>query len=209
MSEDEIFKRLLQRMAATANPAAVSIMKRYAAAATMLIAGKRGRDMKAPEPYVQVGFEPNEQEMEVIVHAAQRDRRDLIHISCYPNGSGRPTGMIAVVFFDGDRAWSHRRAGLLYEPNSTEVILSGVSDDEDEKCHFLMSAGQKMTRVVGHPVDDIALGMRRAAKLWNELAQSPQLGNCDDEVLKMYSAAEDGSDFARAATDLSGRTTTH
>lgn len=209
MFEDENLKRLLQRMAATANPAAVSMMKRYAAAATMLIAGKRGHDMKAPEPYVQVGFEPDEPEMEVIVHAAQRDRRDLIHISCHSTGAGLPTGMIAIVFFDGDRAWSHRRAGLLCEPNSTRVILSGVSDEEDEKCHFLMSPGRKMTRVVGHPVDDIALGMRNAAKLWHELAQSPELGNCDDEVLTMYAAAEEGSEFAKAATDLSGRTTTH
>jgi hypothetical protein len=209
MLEDESLKLLLQRMAVTANPTTVSVMKRYAAAATMLIAGKRGHDMTAPEPYVQVGFEPDEQEMELIVYAAERNRRDLVHISCHPTNAGLPTGMISVVFFDGDRAWSHRRAGLLCEPKSKRVILSGVSDDEDENCHFVMSAGRKMTRVVGHPVRDIARGMHRAGKLWHKLARSPQLGNCDDEILTMYATAERGSEFARNITDLSRKTTTH
>ncbi len=46
----------LRRLYAVSDPATVSMMKRYAEAAALLVAGKRGGDMVAPEPLVQVGF---------------------------------------------------------------------------------------------------------------------------------------------------------
>lgn len=188
--EYEKLRMDLQRLVVTTNPATVSTMKRYAAAVALLMAGKRGRDMQAPEPRVQVGFEPDEEEMKLIVLAAEKDGRDLIHVGCHPDGSGRPTGMIAVVYFDRGTARAHRRAGLLCSPGGTQPILSGVSDVEDEPCHFIINAGEKMVRVAGYPVHDIGAGMNRAGLLWHRRALAPDLRDCDDEMLTMYSMVE-------------------
>jgi hypothetical protein len=186
-TDDERRAIELRRLAAVSDPVAVSTMKRYATAASLLVAGKPGREMTAPEPLVQVGFEPDEQEMQLLTFMAEKEGRDVIHVGCHPDGSGRPTGMIAVVCIEKGKARPHRRAGLLCEPGGTEVILSGVSDQEDERCHFVMAPGGKMTRVPGHPVADIGSGMNRAGELWHALANSLLLGDCEDEPLAMYS----------------------
>ncbi|MES2096767.1 MAG: hypothetical protein V4459_08385 [Pseudomonadota bacterium] len=188
--DDEKLRMDLQRLIVTTNPATVATMKRYAAAAALLIAGKRGRDMQAPEPRVQVGFEPDEEEMKLIVLAAEKDGRDLVHVGCHADGSGRPTGMIAVVYFDRGTARAHRRAGLLCAPGGTQPILSGVSDIEDERCHFTVNPGGKMVRVAGYPVDDVLAGINRAGELWHRRALSPDLRDCADEMLTMYSMIE-------------------
>lgn len=189
-ADEERMALELRRIAAVSDPAAVATMKRYAAAAALLVAGKPGREMAAPEPLVQVGFEPDDEEMRLMTFTAEKEGRDVIHVGCHPDGSGRPTGMIAVVFFENGKARPHRRAGLLCEPGGTEVILSGVSDEEDERCHFTMTPGGKMTRVAGHPIEDIGPGMNRAGQLWHALANSPELGDCDDEPLAMYSMVD-------------------
>lgn len=189
-ADDERMALELQRLSAVADPAAVATMKRYAAAAALLIAGKRGDDMAAPEPLVQVGFEPDDEEMQLLTVTAEKEGRDVIHVGCHPDGSGRPTGMIAVVYFEDGKARPHRRAGLLCAPGGTEVMLSGVSDEEDECCHFTMTPGGKMTRVAGHPIEDIGPGMNRAGRLWHALANSPELGDCDDEPVAMYSMVD-------------------
>lgn len=189
-TDDERTALELRRIAAVSDPAAVMTMKRYAAAAALLVAGKPGRDMDAPEPLVQVGFEPDDEEMRLMTFTAEKDGRDVIHVGCHPDGSGRPTGMIAVVFFEDGKARTHRRAGLLCKPDETDVILSGVSDEEDERCHFTMTPGGKMTRVAGHPIEDIGPGMNRAGQLWHALANSAELGDCDDEPVAMYSMVD-------------------
>ena len=79
-------------------------MKRFSAAAALLIAGRPGRELCAPEPLVQVGFDPAEDEMDAIVEMAKAAGRDLIHIGCLGDGSGQPTGMMAVVFFEDGKA---------------------------------------------------------------------------------------------------------
>lgn len=160
-----------------------SSMRRFAAAAALLIAGKRGSDLRAPEPLVQVGFEPSEEEMEAIVQMAVTARRDLIHVGCHDDGSGKPTGMIAVVYFDGGRARPHRRCGLLCAPGSTTVLLAGVSDEEDEPCHFTQAPGEKMIRVAGYPVDDFGAGIHRDGELW--FARADTLNPADFDAVPL------------------------
>ena len=160
-------------------------MKRFSAAAALLMAGRPGRELRAPEPLIQVGFEPSEDEMDAIVEMAEAARRDLIHIGCHDDGSGKPTGMMAVVYFDDDKARPHRRCGLLCTPGSTEVFLAGVSDEEDETCHFILSPGKKMVRVAGYPIDDIAAGINRAGELWFERMETLGVGDCGGEILRV------------------------
>ncbi len=128
--------------------------------------------------------------MQLITYTAEKEGRDVIHIGCHPDGSGRPTGMVAVVYFEDGKARPHRRAGLLCEPGGTEVILSGVSDKEDEPCHFTLTPGGKMIRVGGYPIGDIGPGMHRAGELWHALANSPELHDCDEAPLAMYSMVD-------------------
>ena len=160
-------------------------MKRFCAAASLLIAGKQGSALSAPEPLVQVGFEPSEEEMDAIVAMSKAAGRDLIHIGCHDDGSGKPTGMMAVVYFENGKPRPHRRCGLLCAANSTEVRLAGVSDEEDETCHFVLSPGQKMVRVAGYPMGDIGAGMNRAGELWFERVATLGGTDCEGEVLRI------------------------
>ena len=135
--DDHGLRMELQRLVVTADPAAVSTMKRYAAAAALLIAGKRGRDMQAPEPRVQVGFEPDEEEMKLIVTAAEKNGRDLIRRAYLAVDAHRASAALVrglatsrsscrhtsrTVARDGlrrsavDRSNSHSRRGTAHEP---------------------------------------------------------------------------------------------
>ncbi|TPG40570.1 hypothetical protein EAH79_11795 [Sphingomonas koreensis] len=160
-------------------------MRRFAAAAALLITRRRGSELRDPEPLVQVGFEPSEEEMGAIVKMAKAARRDLIHVGCHDDGSGKPTGMMAVVYFEDDKAHPHRRCGLLCAPDSSNVILAGVSDVEGETCHFTLATGRKMVRVPGYPFDDIGAGMQRAGELWFERAETLDPADCGAEVLRI------------------------
>ena len=153
-----------------------------------LIAGKSGRDMQVPEPIVQVGFEPDEIEMREMVSAAELEGRDVVHISFHADDPGRPVGMIAVIYFENGRAHAHRRGLLVCGADGAQVVLAGVSDEEDERCHFVMSPGRKMVRIAGHPVDDLDTAMQRAAHQWFELARSEDVRDCDDERLTIHPA---------------------
>ena len=70
-------------------------------------------------------------------------------------------------------------------PGGSKVFLSGVSDEEDETCHFILSPGRKMARVAGYPVDDIGAGMRRALELWVERVDTLDAAKCAQEVLRI------------------------
>lgn len=200
--EDEKLRLELQRLVVTTNPAAVRTMKRFAAAAATLVAGRPGREMRAPAPLVQVGFEPDRDDMDLIVARAKADGRDVLHVSCHPDGSGRATGMIAVVYFEGGRAWPHRRAGLVCAPGASKVMLAGVSDEEDERCHFVIRPDGKMVRIAGYPVENLAAGIDRAGGLWHGLVNGGWLGDCDGERLTLYSLAGLGAGATSSTSSL-------
>ena len=183
------FEDTVRRAILCEDPTATWRMKRVAAAAALLVAGRPGRDLRAPEPIVQVGFEPDEQEMGLMVAEAVERRRDLIHVSCHVDGSGTPTGMIAVVYHDDYGPHAHRRCSLLCAPGSDDVLLSGVSDVEDEVHHFVLKAARKMTRVPGLPAPDLAAGMHRAGEKWLELVAADGLGDCRGERVHVYGLA--------------------
>ena len=160
-------------------------MKQFSAAASLLIAGRPGHDLRAPEPLIQVGYEPRKEEMGEIVEMAKAAGRDLIHIGCHDDGSGKPTGMIAVVYFEDGKPRPHRRASLVCAPSDTRVFLAGVSDEEDESCSFVLSPGKKMVRVAGDPLDDLGAGMSRGGKLWFECMETLDPLDCAGEALRI------------------------
>lgn len=180
------FEEMIHRAIHADNQEIAARMKRVSAAAAILIAGRPGRALAAPEPLIQVGFEPDEHEMDVLVAIAVARQRDLIHVSCHVDGIGGPTGMIATVYFENGRARPHRRGGLLSAPGSADVLLSGVSDIEDETCHFILRPGEKMRRVAGYPVDDLGAGMQRAGERWIELSKSPAVADSGGERLWVH-----------------------
>ena len=191
------FEEVVRRALFADDPNVSATMRRVSAAASILIAGRPGRGLVAPEPLVQVGFEPNEQEMDALVSRAAGFGRDLIHISCHTDEVGGPTGMIATVYFENGKARPHRRGGLLCAGGSSDVLLSGVSDVEDEPCHFILKPGRKMVRVAGYPVDDLSAGIHRAGEKWIALSKSPTLGNQDGERLWVHQRV--GSEVATEA----------
>lgn len=77
-------------------------------------------------------------------------------------------------------------------PGRSDVLLSGVSDVEDERCHFILKPGRKMVRVAGYPVDDLSAGMPRAGEKWIALSKSPTLGDQDGERLWVHRRVEGG-----------------
>ena len=184
------FEDIIRRALYADDPTVSATMKRVSAAAAILIAGRPGRELDAPEPAVQVGFEPDQQEMDGLVERAQKLQRDLIHVSCHMDGVGGPTGMIATVFFENGIARPHRRGGLLCAPGSSDVSLAGVSDVEDEPCHFVLRRGRKMVRVAGYPVDDVLAGMLRAGEKWIALSKSSTLGDQRGERLWIHRRLE-------------------
>lgn len=159
-------------------------MKRTGAAAAMLFAGKPGRALENPEPIVQVGFEPDEAEMSLLVRLASREGRDLVHVSCHPDGHGGPTGMIAIVFFENGKPRAHRRCGLLCEEGSSSVFLGGVSDVEDEPCRFVFRPGRKMLRIPGLDFETLGRSIDAASEQWVDLIDRGDLGDCTGERVR-------------------------
>lgn len=195
-AHDEAAHEALRRIVAGAMSAPT--MKRFAAAAALLFAGKRGRDMRAPEPLVEVGFEIREEEMALLVATAERSGRDLVHVGCHADGSGKPMGMIAVVYFEDGVARPHRRCGLVCAPGSSQVLLAGVSDIEDETCRFHFTPDGKMRRIAGYPLDDLADQANRAGEMWFERAGSLDPVECEGEAMRLYELLE-ADDHADAA----------
>ena len=179
-----------------------SMMKRFGAAAAMLIAGRRGSDMNPPEPIIEVGFEPDENDMPTLVRAAEAAGRDLIHVACHPDGSGKPTGMIATVLLEDGRAHAHRRGGLVCDPSGTDVMLCGVSDKEDEPFRFVLRPGGKMFRI---PLEldaaDLGAWMQRGGELWFERAGMVDLADCDDERLRVFELLNPNDERIRRVPD--------
>lgn len=182
-------------------------MKRFSAAAATLLAGKSGRDLKAPEPLFEVGFEISEEEMPILVMAAEKAGRDLIHVSCHADGSGKPMGLLAVVYFEDGRARPHRRCSLVCAPGSTSVRLAGVSDLEDETCHFEFVPGGKMRRVPGYSLDDLGDQADRAGHMWFARADDADLAASEDERMSIYELVE--ADVDLAGGDGEGSTSLH
>lgn len=191
----EFFSRLpdelVQKFRLAAQPAFARSMRQYAAAAAMLIAGKPGSEMHAPEPIIQVGFEATPDVVELMVAAAPGIGRDLIHIAIHPHGDGLPVGIMAVIYLDRGKVKAHRVSGLVCGPSSPEVVLAGIEDEDDQPCQFILRPGKKMVRVAGSPVDDLTAGLDRAGEFWHDLARSSWLGDCRKEIIKHYALLED------------------
>jgi hypothetical protein len=184
---------MIKRAMRANNPVVTATMKRASAAAALLIAGRPGRELVAPEPLVQVGFEPDENEMNILVARAKDWGRDLIHVSCHADGIGGPLGMIATVYFENGNARAHRRCFLLSPPGSSEVLLCGWSDVEDEQCYFVLKPGEKMVRVVGPVTDGVEgfdAGLNKAGERWIALSKSPQLLDCDGERMWVHNMTQ-------------------
>jgi hypothetical protein len=172
------------------SPSTVALMRRYGAAASLLLTGRRERDLTAPSPIFQVGFPPDQAEMALIVHAAGRTPRDLLHVSLFPDARGNPAAILAVVYFEGGKAHSHWKAQLVAMPGDRQVALASIRDGDLQRCHFVSGAAGKLIRHIGYPSGDMMAGIDRASGLLKELAGSPEARDCDDVSFAVYQAIQ-------------------
>ena len=140
------FADMVRRTFINRNPRMLSSMKRYVAGCSLALTGRTSAALCAPEPVVQGGFTPSDDERAAMCRAVYASGRDVIHICFRTVEPLVPTGLIVVVYHDGDRVRLHSRTSLVWIDNEQRVGLYGVEDENDQYCHFILRQGCKMKR---------------------------------------------------------------
>ena len=175
------FADMVRRTFINRNPRMLSSMKRYVAGCSLALTGRTSAALCAPEPVVQGGFTPSDDERAAMCRAVYASGRDVIHICFRTVEPLVPTGLIVVVYHDGDRVRLHSRTSLVWIDNEQRVGLYGVEDENDQYCHFILRQGRKMKRADGIPTRAEPREMRCAADHLEQLVARGAANDVRDE----------------------------
>lgn len=89
---EDVFRRAL----ISEDPEITASMRAYVAAFSLVLTNSKSSALAAPEPLIQGGFTPSDDERNLMCEMAQRDGRDLVHICFRTFGPFTPTGLIVV-----------------------------------------------------------------------------------------------------------------
>ncbi|MEH6756949.1 MAG: hypothetical protein V7676_05515 [Parasphingorhabdus sp.] len=180
------FAEVIRRSMISSNPQITADMRSFVAGFSVALTGRPSDELNAPEPLIQGGFTPSDGERDLMCESVQRSGRDLIHICFRSHGPYTPTGLIVVVFNDGNRIRLHSRCGIVFENEDSLLGLWGVEDEPDQNCHFIFRRGKKLLRKNGHRTEIGSSKMLQAASRVEDLIQSGAIGDVESEPLKFF-----------------------
>ena len=161
-------------------------MQKFVAAFSIVLTNRKSSDLAAPEPRIQGGFGPTNDERGLLSETVRRDKRDIVHICSRTREPFTSTGLIVVAYRDGDTVRLHSRTSLIWNAEEQCVRLYGVEDEPDLNCHFTFRAGQKLERGDGFPTPAGSDELRQAAGRVEHLIARSVLGDLRDEPRVFY-----------------------
>lgn len=178
----DMFKRAL----ISNDPAQQMKMRSYVAGISLALTKSRSSELVAPEPLIQGGFTPSDDERHEMCQEVQRTGRDLIHICFYTNGSCVPTGLMNIIFNDERCIRLHSRCSLAWSQKAKGIVFWGVEDEPDTTWAFTYRPGAKLRRraISINDVRDDAL--IKAGSQVTKLVESNAIGNFAQEPLRFY-----------------------
>jgi hypothetical protein len=182
--EEAAFADRIRRAMISSNPSHHTLMRAYVAAISLELTGRHSTQLTAPEPLIQGGFTPCEQEREEMCKIVERTGRDLVHICFLADVPCRPTGMMVVVYHNGHSVRLHSRSSIVGSNNTGGVRLLGVEDKSDTVWSFAYRRGRKLTRKRASMDEASRDAMLLASSRVFELAETGATGNAANEPLK-------------------------
>ncbi|MEO9131297.1 MAG: hypothetical protein ABI240_08825 [Sphingomonas sp.] len=192
------FADVVRRALIGKDPELTAHMRTYVAAFSLVLTNSKASALAAPEPLIQGGFTPSDDERSKMCEMALRDGRDLVHICFRTVSPFTPTGLIVVAYFDGDTVRLHSRTSLIWVAKDKCVRLDGVEDEPDLNCHFVFRPGEKITRGDGFPTPAGSAELKQAADRVENLIACGGFGDVGDERLTLYhglARIDDGRSF--------------
>ncbi|MBN8816544.1 MAG: hypothetical protein J0J06_13980 [Sphingomonas sp.] len=177
------FADAVRRAFISANPVLTTQMQKFVAAISIALTNRKSSDLIAPEPFIEGGFTPSDDERDLICETVRRDGRDIVHICFRTREPFTPTGLIVVAYRDGDTVRLHSRTSLVWVAKDRCVRLYGVEDEPDLNCHFTFRPGVKLRRGDGFPTPAGSDELRQAADRVEALITRGVLGDVRDEPL--------------------------
>ena len=158
-------------------------MRTYGSAFALALTNSKSSALAAPEPLIQGGFAPSDDEGSQMCEMARRDGRDLVHIFFRTVEPFTPTGLIVIAYLDGDTVRLHSRTSLICVATDECIRLYGVEDEPDLNCHFVFRVGEKISRIDGFPSPAESSEMKKAAARIETRIARRALGDVSDERL--------------------------
>ncbi|CAN5599712.1 hypothetical protein BH10PSE14_BH10PSE14_35310 [soil metagenome] len=180
------FADLVRRALISSDPELTAHMRTYVAAFSLGLTNRKGSALATPEPLIQGGFTPSDDERSQMCEMARRDGRDLVHICFRTVEPFTPTGLIVIVYLDGDTVRLHSRTSLIWVATEECIRLYGVEDEPDLNCHFVFRAGEKISRRDGFPSPAGSPELKQAAARIEALIARGAIGDVGDERLAFY-----------------------
>lgn len=180
------FADMIRRAMISDHPNLTAAIRSYVAAIAMELTGSRSGDLAAPEPLIQGGFTPSDEERAVMCESVMETGRDLVHICFRTVEPYTPTGLIVVVFRDGDRVRLHSRCSTVWVAKDRCVRLYGFEDETDQSCQFVFQRGKKLRWVDGHDAAFDSPELLEAASRIEQRIETGAIGNAGNEPLKFY-----------------------
>lgn len=177
------FADAVRRAFIGSNPQIIASMKTFTAAFALALTNRKGSALVAPEPIIQGGFTPSDDERDAMCSMVQRRGRDLIHVCFRTVEPFTPTGLMVVVYRDGDHIRLHSRTSVIWVAKERCVRIYGVEDESDLNCHFVLRPGVKMTRRNGFPTPAGSPEMKLAAEHVEQLIRRGEVGETSGERL--------------------------
>ena len=177
------FADAVRRALIGSNPQIIASMKTFTAAFAFALTSRKGSALVAPEPIIQGGFTPSDDERDAMCSTVQRGGRDLIHVCFRTVEPFTPTGLIVVVYRDVNRVRLHSRTSLIWVAKDKCCRIYGVEDESDLKCHFLFQPGAKLLRHDDFPTPAGSLEMKLASEHVEDLIRRGAIGDARDEQL--------------------------
>lgn len=190
-------RHALQDLSAS-DPAASANMLRHAAAFTLMMTGRRGRDWREGEPQIGAGFVLTHGDECICVETARRSRTDYVYIAFDVDDAAGPpiaSGVFSprgedVAVFGNCRLWS--------PANDGRALL--VPQGDGCLGYFAFRPGRPL-KFVDRPLPgDFEAGARRADARLRRLLASEDLRNLDGGL--MFVLRSEGGQIVAEATPV-------
>ena len=166
------------------DPAASANMVRYLSALSILVTGRRGRDLERPEPIFLAGFQMDTSENMIVRKTAMLTGVQHVFLAFdVDDATAAPIGL-GVFRTEGDLEVCYSRCLLWAPANDGRAVIVPTHTGDAVDGHFVFRRGRPLVRVAAPPAGDLEAGFRRGARRLNQLAHSPELRDATNGAVR-------------------------